>query len=424
MFKQAYVRGVTNALIQSGHVAFPDEESATKVADFIAEHTQFDPATPNRDVTLKIANNVIEASKHLEAQGFKGASVTLKVATVEDLGKLAHAHVIHLMEKAAEGSTIEGGDKGNAESNSAEGKMDASQRPPGYAENSLGTSAVDTRPGAVGKEQVQPNAPSESPAGSNSITDASKSAATLEALIKKVAEGTTILGGDKGNTEPTTAEGKMDASQRPPGYAVLPSQGDLGELMQQVSSNAVVGRETPHPNGPAESPSGSNSVIEHSSKAAAEDPYIAVFKKTAAEVVPHLPASFNDDTKVAHVRACMGMTQLEKAHYLVGLKKEAADKTAARAPATQPYQGYDGKNANQRKVAELPAFLQGKVDEKKDDDKKDDDKKDSGGAFPGAAPPFGKKDDDKGEKKDDEEKKEASLVDFVRRVAASITPAA
>lgn len=421
MFKQAYVRGVTNALIQSGHVAFPDEDSATKIADYIAEHTQFDPAKPDRNTTTKIANDVIEASKHLAAEGYKGASVSMKVASVEDLGKLAHAHVIHLMEKAAEGSTIEGGDKGNSESNSAEGKMDASQRPPGYAENSLGSTAVDTRPGAVGKEQVQPNAPSESPAGSNSITDASKSAATLEALIKKVAEGTTIMGGDKGNTEPTTAEGKMDASQRPPGYAVLPSQGSLGELMEQVSSNAVVGRETPHPNGPGESPSGSNSVIEHSGKAASEDPYLTVFKKTAAEVVPHLPASLNDDSKVAHVRACMGMTQMEKAHYLVGLNKEAADKTAARGPAAAAaYQGYDGKNANQRKVAEMPAFIQEKIDAKKEDgggEKKDEEKKDGGGF------PFAKKDDDKDEKKD-EEKKEASLLDFVRRISASITPAA
>lgn len=421
MFKQAFVRGVTNALIQSGHVAFPDEDTAAKIADYVAEHNQFDPATADKNTALKIANHMIDASKHLASQGFKSASTFMKVASVEDLGKLAHAHVIHLMEKAAEGSTIEGGDKGNAESNSAEGKMDASQRPPGYAENSLGTSAVDTRPGAVGKEQVQPNAPSESPGGSNSITDASKSAATLEALIKKVAEGTTIMGGDKGNTEPTTAEGKMDASQRPPGYAVLPSQGDLGELMQQVSSNAVVGRETPHPNGPAESPSGSNSVIEHSSKAASEDPYLAVFKKTAAEIVPYLPSSLNDDNKVAHVRACMGMTQLEKAHYLVGLKKEAADKTAARAPAAAPgYQGYNGKNANQ-KAAEMPAFIQEKIDAKKENggEKKDDDK--SSGGFPFA------KNEEGGEKKDekkDEEKKEASLLEYVRRVSASITSAA
>jgi len=423
MFKNAYVRGVTNALIQSGHVAFPDEDSAAKIADFIGDRADFDPHNMTREVALKIANAVIEASEHLVAKGYKAAAVTMKVASVEDLGKLAHAHVIHLMEKAAEGSTIEGGDKGNAESNSAEGKMDASQRPPGYAENSLGSSAVDTRPGAVGKEQPQPNAPSESPSGSNSITDASK-AASLGALIKKVAEGTTILGGDKGNTEPTTAEGKMDAAMRPPGYAVLPGQGDLGELMNQVSSNAVVGRETPHPNAPSESPSGSNSLTEHSSKAAAEDPFVAVFKNTATEIVRYLPASLDDYAKIAHVRACMGLSMNEKAHYLVGLQKEAADKTAAKARAAAPsYQGYDGRNANQRKVAEMPAFIQEKIDARKEEggEKKDDDK--ASGGFP-----FAKKDDEKkdekSEDKKDEDKKEASLAAHFRRISASINSAA
>ena len=31
MFKQAYVRGVQNTLIQAGHAAFPDEQSAAIV---------------------------------------------------------------------------------------------------------------------------------------------------------------------------------------------------------------------------------------------------------------------------------------------------------------------------------------------------------------------------------------------------------
>jgi hypothetical protein len=421
MFKQAYVRGVANALIQSGHVSFPDEDTATKVADYIGARVEFDPSAPTREVTASIARHIYDASEHLKTQpGYKAASVT-KVASLEDLGALAHAHTLHLMEKAAEGSTIEGGDKGNTTPNSAEGKMDASARPAGYAENSQGSTAVDTRPGAVGKEETQPNAPSNSPSGSNSITDASKSAAALTSLIKKLAEGTTIEGGDKGNTEPTTAEGKMDAANRPPGYAVLPSQGDLGELMTQVSGGAVVGRETPHPSGPAESPSGTNSLIEHSSKAASEDPYLELFKKTAAEVVPHLPSTYDQDAKVAHVRACMGMTQLEKAHYLVGLQKEAADKTAGQAPAARPaYQGYNGKNANQKKAGEMPAFLADKKDEKKDD----------GGDEKKNLPPWlmGKKDDEKSEKKDDEkkddEKKEASLAQHLRRITAAINPSA
>ncbi len=428
MFKHAYVRGVQNALIQSGHVAFPDEVSAAKVADFIATRVHFEPtggAVP-RETMAKIAHAIVDASSHLQSQpGFKAASFT-KLATGDDLAHLAHQHALDVMQKAAEGSTIEGGDKGNQDPSSAEAKMDAARRPPGYAENSPGKSEVDTRPGAVGKEQEHPSKPAETPSGSNSIIDQSRTA-SLRTLLKKVAEGSTILGGDKGNTDLSSAEAKMDAAQRPPGYAVLPHQGALGELVNQIRGPAVVGRETPHPNSPSQSPSGTNSVIQHSQKAAGEDPYLALFKKTAAEVAEFLPATLVDDAKVAHVRACMGMTTEEKAHYLVGLQKEAVDKTAAPLPGSRgdQYQhsadatharpgAYDGRRANQaaKSAGELPEFIQDKIDAKKDGDKKDGtgDKKDE------------EKKDDKSEKKDDE--KSASLRDHFRRIAGAIQPAA
>jgi len=426
MFKKAYVRGIQNALIQGGHVAFPDEESAAKVADFIAGRVAFEPtggAVP-RETTTKIAQALVEASSHLRSQpGFKAAAFT-KLASVDDLAKLAHAHALDVMQKAAEGSTIEGGDKGNQDPSTAEGKMDAAQRPPGYAVTSPGKTEVDTRPGAVGKEQEHPNKPAESPSGSNSVIDQTRTA-SLGALLRKVAEGSTILGGDKGNQEPSTAEGKMDAAQRPPGYAVLPSQGAPGELLNLIRGPAVVGREIPHPNGPSESPSGSNSVIQHSAKAAAEDPYLALFKKTAAEVLEFLPGSITEDAKIAHVRACMGMTTEEKAHYVAGLQKEAADRTAASARGTrsQPHNSdatharagaYDGRHANQaaKSAGELPPFIQEKIDAKKDGkDKKDDDKDGDGD-----------KKDGKDEAKDEE--KAASLRDHLRRIAGAIQPAA
>jgi hypothetical protein len=430
MFKNAYVRGVQNALIQGGHVAFPDDDSATKVADFIAGRVAFEPtggAVP-RETTAKIAQAIVDASGHLQNQpGFKAAAFT-KLASMDDLSKLAHAHALDVMQKAAEGSTIEGGDKGNADPSTAEGKMDAAQRPPGYAVTAPGQTDVDTRPGAVGKEQPHPNGPAQTVSGSNSVIDQTRTA-SLAAMLKKVAEGSTILGGDKGNQEPSTAEGRMDLAQRPPGYAVLPHQGAPGELLNLIRGPAVVGREVPHPNGPSESPSGTNSVIQHSAKAAAEDPYLALFKKTAAEVLEFLPGSITEDAKIAHVRACMGMTTEEKAHYVAGLQKEAADKTAAnrgqgsRGAASQPHNSdatharpgaYDGRHANQaaKSAGELPPFIQEKIDAKKDGkDKKDEDKKDGDDA----------KKDGKDEPKDDE--KEASLRDHLRRIAGAIQPA-
>ncbi len=431
MFKQAYARGVALAVIQGGRAQFEDGGDAIKVADYVAAKLDFDPANPG-DATAKIANTVIDASNKIRQQrpGFKAASFN-RLESPADLEKVAQANATHLMEEAekrAEGSTIEGGDKGNTQAESAQGetKMDAAQRPPGYAEDSRGKTEVDTRPGAVGKEQDQPNRPHESPAGENSATEQSRTA-SLSDLMRKVAEGTTIMGGDKGNKEPTTAEGKMDMTQRPHGYAVLPTQGALGELMGQAKGPAIIGRETPQPNSPGESPSGSNSVTQHSAKAAAEDPWIVVFKKTAAECVPYIPAALSEDEKVAHIRACMGMQVAEKAAYLQSLQASTQERTAAAPAAVPPGSrsdgytqhtadathsrpgAYDGRKGNQSKAAEeggLPFFMQKKdedKDGKKDEDKDKDDKHEN---------PFAKKNDDK----DDEKGKEAAMRDHVRRI--------
>jgi hypothetical protein len=441
MFKHAYVRGIQSALVNGGAATFPDGETAGKVADYIAEHVDIDMSKPvPREVTRKIAETIVQASNTFKAKpGFKAASWN-KLATWEDVDRLADHVAVQLMQKAAEGSTIEGGDKGNDQGQSPAGetKMDASQRPPGYAEDSRGKTEVDTKPGAVGKEETQPNAPKETDSKPNSVEEQSRTAATLDQLFRKAAEGSTIMGGDKGNKEMTSAEAKMDAAQRPPGYAVLPSQGALGEMMKLVTGPAVIGKETAQPNKPSESPSGSNSLTEHSAKAAAEDPYIALFKKTASEVNPYLPAQLAEDAKIAAVRACMGMTTEEKAHYLHGLQKEAAAKVA-NAPATVPPGSrsdnyaqhspeathsrpgaYDGRKGNQgtKQADDLPPFMKKDDDKDKKDgdgDKKDDDK--------GGMPSFiqEKIDARKGEggddKKDDDEKKEASLRDYFRRIS-------
>ena len=439
LFNQAYARGAALALIQSKKAAFADGGDAIKIADFIADQIEFDPANPG-EATLKIANTVIDAAGRLRQQspGFKAASFN-RVETMQDLEKIASDNATHLMEQAekrAEGSTIEGGDKGNMQGESPQGetKMDAAQRPPGYAEDSRGKTEVDTRPGAVGKEQDQPNKPHESPSGGNSVTDQSKTS-SLADLMRKVAEGTTILGGDKGNKEPTTAEGKMDMAQRPHGYAVLPTQGGLGELMSQVKGPAIIGRETAQPNKPAESPGGTNSITQHSAKAAtaAEDPWVTVFKKTAAECVPYMPSELSDDEKVSHVRACMGLQVVEKAAYLKELQARH-ERTAAATTQVPPGTrsdgyaqhnpeathsrpgAYDGRRGNQGKTAEdggLPFFMR-KDDDKKDDDKKDDDKKDD----KKDDNPFAKKDDEKPE--DEEKAKEAAMRNHIRHITKAM----
>ncbi len=428
MFKKAYARAVTTGLIQSGLATFPSAEKAAAVADYIADHTDFrlfDEKTGAaiqvpRAVTAKIAETVIDAANILRKNGEKQASFE-KMASVDDLAKVAHAHVLDLM-KQAEGSTIEGGDKGNKTPETAEGKMDEKVRPTGYAEDSRGKTDVDTKPGAIGKEEEHPNAPTNSPPGDNSVKEQSRTA-SLGEMIRKMAEGSTILGGDKGNKEPTTAEGKMDLAMRPAGYAVLPQQGAPGAIPALVTGPAVVGRETPHPAGPANSPSGSNSLTEHSQKAAEDQAFLLVFKKTAAEVLPHMYGlDLTEDEKIAHTRTMMGFSTEQKSAHILGLRRA---KTAAPA-TTQPGPGaygtehnpsvthanarYDGRTANQKHGGEmnpgLAAMLAGK-DEKKDEGEKKDEKKDE--------KPWEKK-DEKDEKKDE---KDASLLARIQALGAA-----
>lgn len=436
MFKHAYVRGIQTALINQGLAAFPDKGTADKVADYIAERVEIDLTKGvTWETTHKVATEIVAASDTIKKwPNFKAASWN-KLASWDDVVKLAEDNATALMEKAAEGSTIEGGDKGNTQGESPVGetKMDAAQRPPGYAEDSRGKTDVDTKPGAVGKEETQPNAPKVTDSKPNSVEEQSKTSGALTALFRKAAEGSTILGGDKGNQEPTTGEGKMDMANRPHGYAVLPAQGGLGEMMKLVTGPAVVGRETAQPVQPGRSVSGTNSLTEHSAKAASDDPYLTLFKKVASEINEYLPSGMDEDTKIATVRACMGLTTKEKAHYLTDLQKEAAAKTAAmptnlppgsrgsytehNPEATHSRPGaYDGRKGNQgtKQADDLPPFM--KKDEKDDDkDEKKDDDKEKGGL-----PSFiqdkidAKKDGD--DKKDDEKEKEASLRSTMRRI--------
>jgi hypothetical protein len=427
-------------MIQAGHVAFPDDKTAAVIADYIGSKIDFDPSAGPvpASVTAKIAESLIDAQNALKSRypNVKFASTAMKIASEDDLNKFAHATALAVMEKAAEGSTIEGDDKGNREPTTGEGKMDLSRRPEGYATDSLGKTDVDTRPGAVGKETPNPLAPPRTDHKDNSIVDQSKTS-SLAARLNKLAEGTTILGGDKGNTEATTGEGKMDLQQRPEGYALLPSQGALGELMNAFGPGSHVGKEAPQPVMPSRTDHKDNSVIETTKKTSAEDPFLAVFNKTAAEVVPFLPNALDEDAKVAHVRVCMGLTTEERANYLIGLQQKVAAATVSSVPpgsrsdgygkhtpdATHSRQGaYDGRRGNQgTKQAEehhLPPFMVGKEEKnkaEKDEEKPKDDEDKKKGKMEG------------GESGDKPEAKEASLAErmqHLRSVVRASSPTA
>ena len=307
--------------------------------------------------TAKIANHVIEASNAFKERGHQPGPFA-KMASMDALAKHAHVHAVDLMEKAAEGSNYVGGDKGNDKAFNAEGKADEKDRPDSYATNARGHIVADIPAAAhVGTESVQPAEPKNHPEGTNSLTEASK-AASLSDLMKKVAID--VDNSSKDNRY--SLEAKKDQKDRPEGYAHLPHQGALGSLMQMVGGDAVIGKELPHPQGPSTHPTGSNSLTEMSKKSSADsDPYIALFKKTAQEVAPHLPGGLTDDRKVAHIRSVMGLTTEEKAHYLVGLQKQAAEKVSGEVPP------------------QFLAHMKGKDEKKDDKEEKKDDKDDKDG---------------------------------------------
>jgi hypothetical protein len=452
LFKRAYVRGVNDELIRLGLVRYPVKEAADEIADAVGDQLPAEPSAEpvSPETAAEVAATLVDAANKLvsETQGEglapEGAppmpeEAALKTSAAQDLntraGEQAYACMLKVAEevKQAEGSTILGGDKGNqlAGAVAAETQMENQRRPDGYA--NVGVSGVGSTSqgagrgtGIIGKEQPQPAAPKESPGGSNSVVQQSKMGSLREIIqrvaMQKQAEGSTILGGDKGNTLATApaAETRMEAANRPEGYAELGNTG-RGTTELTVPSGANVGVEQAHPKAPAESPAGAlppssaNSIVENS-KTSEADPFLVLFKKTAEEVASFLPKTLGDEDKIAHVRRMIGMMPEERSQYLGMLSKDAGatdDQAVALAQkhaeaARRRYAGNPGRQdrtrTNQKQAGELPPALAealGKKDAVKEETKAE------------------KKEEKAEEKKEkEEEKKEgADLLSRIRSIS-------
>jgi len=447
LFKRAYVRGVNDELVRLGLIRYPVKEAADEIADAVGDQLPAEPAGEpvSPETAADVAATLVDAATKLvsETQGEglapEGAppmpeEAALKTSAAQDLDTRAGTQAYACMMKAAEevkhaeGSTIEGGDKGNSPTGTAqaEAQMENKNRPEQYA--NMGVSGVGgTASGAgrgtgiIGNEQPQPAAPKESPSGSNSVIQQSKMGSLREIIqrvaLQKQAEGSTIEGGDKGNTmaEAPAAETQMEARNRPEGYAHLGRPG-MGETDLTVPTGANVGVEQAHPNAPAESPPGAlppssaNSIVENS-KTSETDPFLTLFKKTAEEVAAFLPKTLADEDKIAHVRRMIGMNDVERTEYLGVIAKEAgatndqafaiAEKHAS-VSSRRRYQGNSGRQdrtrSNQKQAGELPPALQAVIDAKKNGDNGD------------------KKDEEHEKKEKEEEKKEGS--DLLSRIRA------
>lgn len=458
IFKRAFARGVNDELMRLGYVRYPTKEAADEVADAVGDEMPVEPtadAIPpevGADVASKLvdcANQLVEAAGGGGEAGpppemAAGMEEVAKQSAADDVDTRAGKQAEAVMVKAAEqtkqalGSTIEGGDKGNAmaQSNQAETAMENKNRPQGTHVVGVGNTQHPVGQGNVGTEQVPaPKAPSETPGGTNSVVQQSKLGGALREIIQKVAAGmgSTIEGGDKGNdlaqAGSATGEGKIEADRRPEGYA----QTGVGNTQFPVGAG-VVGSEQAHPDQPgaAATGAGANSLTQWTDSnadgpkaASADDAYIALFRDTASKVASHIPTKLDEETKISHVRHMMGMTEEERSQYIGMLHKdagatdddavEAAKKHAecAKAKYSGPY-GHARKNRtkdNQKQAGELPPALKEKAEEMK----AKADKKDGDMPYETPAKSEGKA---KEKKDDDGEKKEGQdLLSRIRLVA-------
>lgn len=433
LFKRAFVRGVNDELIRLGYARYPTKQAADEIADAVGDQMPMEPAgaAVPAEVAADVATQLVDAANTLvEAAGggmggdmggepgMEGAEAgpppemaaqmeeAAKQSAAADIDTRASEQAQAVMIKSAEqtkvaiGSTIEGGDKGNQMSDSMQGEtvMENKDRPQGTHVVGVGTTKHPVGQGNVGTEQVPApntaNAPSESPDGSNSVIQQSKLGTALQQIIQKVAAGmgSTIEGGDKGNTLPMagsiTGEGKIEADRRPEGYAHKGVQA-VGQTDFPVGAG-VVGSEQAHPDQPGESPGGTpgggNTVTEWAG-AAADGPkaasdntaYLSLFRQTAEKVAEHLPIDLNEEQKIGHVRQMMGMTDVERSQYIGILHKEAgatddqavavAQKHAecAKKGYANPYgrERRDRTRDNQKQAGEMPEAFKQKAEEMK-----------------------------------------------------------
>jgi hypothetical protein len=442
IFKRSFSRGVNDELTRLGYVQWPSKLAADEVADAVGDQMPVDPAAQAEAgqpvpaetaasvamTLIDAANQLVEAAggpQEMPAEGMEEA----KMSAAQDLDTRAGQQAYACMVKSAEetklalGSTIEGGDKGNtmADATAAETAMEAKNRPDGLHVTGVGNTNYPVGQGAVGQETMPaPNAPSNSPSGENSVIDQTKASSLREVIRKIAAEGmgSTIGGGDKGNTMAqaanVTGEAKLEANLRPESYATNARGKGWGE----VPPAALIGVEQKHPHQPGESPSGTNSIIQ-ASKIGEENPFIALFAKTAKEVGSFLPSQLSEEQKIAHVRHLMGLNETERTSYLGLLAKEAgatddqaielATKHAECAKSRyQNKYGHERKNRTHDNIkkAEMPAQLAAALGKEKGIEEK-------------AESLTHEKKEEKEEKKEEEKKEGMDLLSRIRAISAA-----
>ena len=380
LFKRAAARGVAHELVCSGVIAFPSKEAMDEAADAVADATPGAPGEPggapggmpemsgegghSPEELAAVANKLMEIAHALMEQAGASApgaggmppgmehegaapegpppspeaakmSMELtKMAAEADYETVAAAIAVECMEKAAyetkaatSGALIHGGDKGNDPAQAAQhgevAALDQKQRPQGAYQVAMGDTALKTLQGHIGDLSKNPKGPANSPSGSNSVSSdaGSHKAAGLDAELRKIANKLVGLhdGTDKNKLTDAAKHDQLaalDQKNRPEGSYLV----GVGNANFSEPQSHRVGVEMPHPKAPKNSPSGTNSIID-ASKTSEEDAFLVLFKKTAEDVGPYLPA-MSDDEKVAAISKMIGYDHDARQAYLDTLHTE------------------------------------------------------------------------------------------------------
>lgn len=391
LYKRAAARGVAYELTRRGICEFPTKEAMDDCADAVADHMGAAPEMSgdeghSPEQVAEMANQLIAMGKALQAnagEGGKMAALELsKLAAEVDYESVAAAEASILMDKAAAevrlaSSLIEGGDKQNTPGDAAKhdsvAALDQKQRPEGAHHLGMGNTQMDASTGHVGDLKVQPAAPKNSPAGSNSVNEDAKKSAALQAIIEKHANKLVGLHEGKHQNSPAAAAqhdalAKLDQKNRPDGkYHV--GQGNANFSEPQAHR---VGKEMPHPSAPSNSPAGTNSVI-HASKSAAEleqDAFLTLFKKCAEDVGPYLPNVLSDDEKIAAISHMIGFDHAGRQAYLDGLYKKASEMKSEEPKkeekSEEPKKEEEKSESKGEKYEGMPEALKEKLEGKKE----------------------------------------------------------
>lgn len=407
LFKRAAARGVAHELVRNGLADFGSKQAMEEAADTAADMMMHEAPDMtgeeghDPEAIAALAERLMAIADELEGMGHgdKHASESLRVEAQGDVMKIAAEAALSVMEKAAyetrTAAVMEGGDKGNTESQAAAvdsvAGLDLKNRPEGYAENSRGQTEMDTSPGMVGRLSDASGHVSRTDMGVNSVNEDAKKQASIRKLATAL-----IMGGDKGNSAEQAAShndvGQLDQKNRPTGYAVV---GKGGANFSEPQA-ARVGQERKPDVTPSRTVSGTNSVIDAShagAKAASEQAmYMDMFRKTAADVGPYLPGGLSDDLKIAAIQHMMPLDRSGRQTYITAM--------------------------HQAKQAELSDLMEA-LHEKKET-KAEEKKEHAAGGYEHGKKDEGKEKEEKGEK--EEAKKEgAAILDAIRRAAREAT---